>query len=64
MLFVFMPCLGLFAHSLFISMLFCIMHSGFNLLVFLILCLDRFFNERAMCSLEKSHLRITIIIKG
>ena len=34
------------------QILFWIMHSAFNLLVFLILCSHRFFNERAMCSLE------------
>ena len=40
-----------------------IMHSAFNLLVFLILCSHRFFNEKGMCSLEKYQLKITIIIK-
>ena len=35
------------------QILFCIMHSAFNVLVFLILCSHRFFYERAMCSLEK-----------
>ena len=38
------------------------MHSAFNLLVILILCSLCFFNESAMCSLEKWHLRISIII--
>ena len=34
--------------------LYCIIHSAFNLLVFLILLSHGFFiNERAMCSLEK-----------
>ena len=35
------------------QILFCIMHSSFNLLVFLILCFTPFYYERAMCSLEK-----------
>ena len=35
------------------KMLFCIMHSAINLLALLILCSHHFFNERAMCSLEK-----------
>ena len=34
MLFIFMLCLGLLTHSLFISCIICIMHSAFNLLVF------------------------------
>ena len=33
--------------------LFCITHSAFNLLVFLILCSHLFLNEGAMCSLVK-----------
>ena len=45
------------------QILLCIMHSALNLLVFLILFSHRFFLiERAMCSLVKWHLRITIII--
>ena len=38
-----------------LQILYGIMHSGFNLLVFLIWCSQYFclFNERAMCSLEK-----------
>ena len=41
------------------QILFSIMHSAFNLLVVLILCSHRFLlNERAMCSLEKYHLKI------
>ena len=35
------------------QVLFCILHSEFNLLVFQILCLCHFFHEKAMCSLEK-----------
>ena len=35
------------------KILFYIMYSTFNLLIFLILCSHRFFNERAMCSLKK-----------
>ena len=42
-------------------LLFCAMHSAFNLSVFLILCSHRFY-ESAMCSLEKQNLKITIII--
>ena len=38
------------------------MCSAFSQLFFLILCSHRFFNERTMCYLDKSHLRITIII--
>ena len=34
MLFIFMLCLGLLTHSLFISCIICIMHSASNLLVF------------------------------
>ena len=34
MLVIFMFCLGLLTHSLFISCIICIMHSAFNLLVF------------------------------
>ena len=34
MLFIFMLCLGLLTHSLFISCIICIIHSAFNLLVF------------------------------
>ena len=59
MLFIFIPCLGLLTHSLFISCIICIMHSAFSLLVFsnsiftpLLLCVF-FLNERAMCSPEK-----------
>ena len=48
----FMLYLGFFKHILFL-ILFCIMHSAFNLLVFLILCSHRLCNERPMCSLEK-----------
>ena len=35
------------------KILFCIMHSAFNLLVFLILYSHHLLNDRAMCSLEK-----------
>ena len=35
------------------QILFCMMHSAFNLLVFLILCSHRSLHERAMCSLVK-----------
>ena len=38
------------------------MRSAFNLFFPLILCSHHFLYERAMCSLEKYHLRITIII--
>ena len=41
------------------------MHSAFNLLVFpnsMFTSLLLFFTERAICSPEKLHLRITIII--
>ena len=40
------------------------MHSALNLLVFpsSVLTVVVFFNERAMCSPEKLHLEITIII--
>ena len=51
--FVFMLFLGLLTHSLLFQILCCITHSAFNLLVFLILCSHRCFNERTMCSLEK-----------
>ena len=44
------------------QILFCITLSAFNLLVFLILCSHRFHSERAMCSLEKYSLKMTIII--
>ena len=37
------------------------MYSAFNQLVLLILCSHRFFDERAMRSLEKWHLKIAII---
>ena len=65
MLFIFMLCLCLLTHSLFISFFsICIMHSAFNLFVFpnsifapllfcLFLLLYIFFNERAMSSPEK-----------
>ena len=52
MLFVFMLFLGLLTVCLF-QILFCVMFSAFNLLVFVIICSHRFLNERAMCSLEK-----------
>ena len=35
------------------QILFCIMHSAFNLLDFLILCSHRFVTERVKCSLER-----------
>ena len=38
------------------------MHSAFNMLDLLILCSHLFLYGRAMCSLEKLHLKITIII--
>ena len=38
------------------------MRSAFNLFVFPNSMSTPFFNERAMCSLEKWHLEITIII--
>ena len=38
------------------------MHCAFNLPVFLILCAHSFFYERAVCSLVKYHLKISIII--
>ena len=39
------------------------MHSAFNLLTFRILCSNLFFlNGMAMCSLEKQHFKMTIII--
>ena len=44
------------------QILFCIMYSAFSQLVFLILCSHIFFNEMAMCTQEKYHLKITIII--
>ena len=66
MLFIFMLCLCLLTHSLFISFFFiCIMHSAFNLFVFpislftplllfcLLLFLYIFFYDRAMSSPEK-----------
>ena len=34
------------------QILFCIMHSAFNLLVFVLLCSHIFYNERTMCSGE------------
>ena len=56
-----------FVHVYYIFLI-CIMHSAFNLFVFpnsmftslLFFCI--FFNERAMSSPEKKHLKITIII--
>ena len=53
MLFVFMICLGLLTHSLFISILFCIMHSAFNLLVFLLLCSRRFL-MKGLCAVWRN----------
>ena len=64
MLFIFMLCLCLLTHSLFISFfLICIMHSAFNLFVFhnsmftplllFVFVFLIFFNERAMSSPEK-----------
>ena len=69
MLFIFMLCLCLLTHSLFISFFICIMHSAFNLFVFpnsmftplllllllfiLLFFLLIFFNERAMSYPEK-----------
>ena len=59
-LFIFMLCLCLFTHSLFISFFICIMHSAFNLFVFpnsMFTSLFFFFlniiYERAMSSPEK-----------
>ena len=40
----------------------CIMHSAFSQLSFLILCSHHFLYERAMCSREKKHFKITITI--
>ena len=52
MLFVFMLCLGLLTHSLFILSI--IMHSAFNLFVFPnSMFTPVFICERAMCSLVK-----------
>ena len=56
MLFVSMLCLGLMTPSLFISSIIFIMHSAFNLLAFpnsMFTPFFFFFNDRAMCSLEK-----------
>ena len=56
MFFIFMFCLGLLTHSLFISCINFIMHSAFNLLVFpnsMFTPLLFFVIERAMCSPEK-----------
>ena len=55
--------LGLLTHILFISNI--ILHHApcLSLLVFQILCSHRFFSyEMTMCSLEKKHLKISIII--
>ena len=38
------------------------MHSAFNLLVFPNSMFTPFFDQRAMCSLAKWHIKITIII--
>ena len=54
--FIFMLCLCLLTHSLFISFFICIMHSAFNLFVFpnsMFTLLLLFFYERAMSSPEK-----------
>ena len=67
MLFIFMLCLCLFHFFI------CIMHSAFNLfvfpnymftslLLFFVCVFLNIFYERAMSSLEKYHLKITIII--
>ena len=56
MLLVFMLCLGLLTHSLFILSMILVC------LIFLNSMFTPFCNESAMCSLEKCHLKITIII--
>ena len=59
-----MLCLGLLTQFFSFHVLICIMHSAFNLLIFpnsMFIPL-LFFHERAMCSPEKYHLKITIII--
>ena len=45
----------------FIQVWFCIMHSALNLLAFPNSMFNPFYIERAMCSLEKLHLKVTII---
>ena len=52
MLFVFMLCLRLSTQFVYFEYYFA-SYSVFNLLVLLILCSLRFFNEGAMCSLDK-----------
>ena len=51
--FVFMLFLGLLTRSFLFQLLFRIMHSAFNMKVFILLCSHRFVCERAMCSQEK-----------
>ena len=60
MLFIFMLCLCLLTHGLFISFFICIMHSAFNVFVFpnsmftsLLFFSFKYFYERAMSSPEK-----------
>ena len=62
MLSVFMLCLGLLTHSLFILSI--ILHHAqwFQSVGFRNFMFTPFFNERAMCVLEKWHLKISIII--
>ena len=57
MLLIFMLCLGLLTHSLFISCIICIMQSAFNLLVFpnsIFTPLLLFFLMKGLCALRRN----------
>ena len=52
--YVFMLCVGLLTHSLFVSNIICIMLSSFNLSVVLILCSHRFL-VKGLCALWRNN---------
>ena len=62
MLFVFMLCLGLLTHSLFISNILLHHAESIQSVGFPFFMLTPFINGKVVCSLEKLHLQITIIM--